>query len=77
MKDIVITGSHEPVTDRADWSARTAIWLVEAAEHEIQILGICFGHQILAYAFNNESEISMVVFILLTISFDMVLCNML
>ena len=51
---IVITGSHEPVTDQADWSERTASWLVKAVEREIPILGICFGHQILAYAMGGK-----------------------
>jgi len=50
ISGIVITGSHESVTDQADWSERTASWLVKAVEREIPILGICFGHQILAYA---------------------------
>ena len=51
---IIITGSHELVTDRADWSERTASWLVKAVEREIPILGICFGHQILAYALGGK-----------------------
>jgi len=53
---IVITGSHEQVTDRADWSERTASWLVKAVEREIPILGICFGHQILAYALGGKVD---------------------
>jgi GMP synthase (glutamine-hydrolysing) len=51
---IVITGSHEPVTDRADWSERTAAWLVGAIKQNIPILGICFGHQILAHALGGR-----------------------
>ena len=53
---IVITGSHEQVTDRADWSERTASWLVKAVKREIPILGICFGHQILAYALGGKVD---------------------
>ncbi|MDX1616850.1 MAG: glutamine amidotransferase [Candidatus Promineifilaceae bacterium] len=53
---IVITGSHHPVTDRADWSERTASWLAKVVEREIPILGICFGHQILAYALGGEVD---------------------
>ncbi len=51
---IVITGSHYPVTDRADWSEKTASWLVKAVQHDIPILGICFGHQILAHALGGK-----------------------
>lgn len=53
---IVITGSHEQVTDRADWSERTASWLVKAVKREIPILGICFGHQLLAYALGGKVD---------------------
>ena len=51
---IVITGSHDSVTDRADWSEKTANWLLKAVKREIPILGICFGHQILAYALGGK-----------------------
>ncbi len=51
---IVITGSHEPVTDMANWSERTATWLVKAVKQNIPILGICFGHQILAHALGGR-----------------------
>lgn len=51
---VVITGSHELVTDQADWTQRTASWLVEAIAHKIPILGICFGHQILAIALGGK-----------------------
>jgi len=51
---IIITGSHEPVTDRADWSERIATWLVKAVKQGIPILGICFGHQILAHALGGR-----------------------
>lgn len=53
---IVITGSHESVTDRADWSERTAKWLLRAVEREIPILGICFGHQLLAYTLGGKVD---------------------
>lgn len=51
---IVVTGSHTSVTDHYDWSERTAEWLAKAVAREIPILGICYGHQLLAYALGGE-----------------------
>ncbi|HKU39834.1 MAG TPA: glutamine amidotransferase [Polyangiales bacterium] len=52
----VISGSSAMVTDRADWSERTAEWLREAVQLELPILGICYGHQLLAHALGGVVE---------------------
>jgi GMP synthase (glutamine-hydrolysing) len=47
---IVITGSVKMVTDRWPWSERAALWLRGAVQAGQPILGICYGHQLLAHA---------------------------
>jgi GMP synthase (glutamine-hydrolysing) len=51
---VVITGSHAMVTDREPWCERTAAWLREAVEQQTPVLGICYGHQLLAHALGGE-----------------------
>jgi GMP synthase (glutamine-hydrolysing) len=53
---IVITGSHAMVTDRDDWSVALMPWLVDAVAAETPLLGICFGHQILAQAMGGTVD---------------------
>lgn len=49
-RGIVITGSAAMVTDRHGWSEYTGEWLQQAMQHHVPILGICYGHQLLAHA---------------------------
>lgn len=53
LSGVVVTGSHSMVTDHDDWSERTATWLAGAVE-KVPILGICYGHQLLAYALGGK-----------------------
>ena len=47
---IIVTGSHSMVTDGEPWSEQLAAWIHQAVTQEIPLLGICYGHQLLAYA---------------------------
>lgn len=51
---VIITGSGAMVTERRDWSERSAHWLREAAQAGMPMLGICYGHQLLAHALGGQ-----------------------
>ena len=51
---IVITGSAAMVSHREDWSEKTAQWLKQAVQAGLPILGVCYGHQLLAHALGGE-----------------------
>ena len=51
---VVVTGSPAMVTDREPWSERTAAWLASVVTARVPVLGICYGHQLLAHALGGE-----------------------
>jgi GMP synthase (glutamine-hydrolysing) len=47
---VIVTGASAMVTEQAPWMLRTAEWLRRAVAQEQMVLGVCFGHQLLAHA---------------------------
>jgi GMP synthase (glutamine-hydrolysing) len=46
----VISGSWAMVTDKEAWSERTAEWAREMVQAGVPVLGVCYGHQLMAWA---------------------------
>ncbi len=47
---VVVTGSSAMVSAREGWSERSAAWIRVLLEQRTPLLGICYGHQLLAHA---------------------------
>ena len=52
----VITGSHDMVTDDTAWIRHAGDWVVRAVDANLPLLGICFGHQLMANALGGRAD---------------------
>lgn len=55
VSGVVITGSAAMVSDRLPWSEQTAEWLLDTGD-QLPVLGICYGHQLLAHAWGGSVD---------------------
>lgn len=51
---VIVTGSASSVTEATPWMSRTAERLRELVRAEVPLLGICFGHQLMAEALGGR-----------------------
>lgn len=51
---VILTGSHSMVTEHEAWSERTARWIPTVMDASTPLLGICYGHQLIACALGGE-----------------------
>jgi GMP synthase (glutamine-hydrolysing) len=55
LDGVLVTGSPASVLDPSPWMDASAAWLLEAAR-TVPVLGVCFGHQLLARALGGVVE---------------------
>ena len=52
----VITGSWDMVTDKLPWSEYAAAWIRQAIAADMPMFGVCYGHQLMAYALGGTVD---------------------
>ena len=56
LKGIIIFGSAASVNDRAPWQEALETWIRPYLMRGVPTLGICYGHQMLAYMFGGRVD---------------------
>lgn len=54
FRGVVITGSPAMASHGEPWSGEAARWVAEAVERGLPVLGVCYGHHLLALALGGE-----------------------
>jgi len=52
----IITGSHSMVSEELNWSVELERYIRKIASKKIPLLGICYGHQLIAKALGGKSD---------------------
>ena len=52
----LITGCNKASYDNDDWIVKLRHWVVDAMEKHAKLVGICFGHQVIAMALGGKTE---------------------
>lgn len=53
---VIISGSWSMVTERAEWSERTADWIRLVHDARVPLFGVCYGHQLIAHALGGRVD---------------------